>query len=68
MHAGFEEKEVWWEPLRLVIETSEEKFWGSVTQEETTAGLAEQQGEVEEPLKQEKTNNIHQCRQGPWLS
>ena len=27
-HAGFEEKEVWWEPLRLVIETSEEKLWG----------------------------------------
>ena len=46
-HAGLEEKEIWWEPLRLVIETSEEKFWGSDTQAETTAGLNEQQGEEE---------------------
>ena len=63
-HVGFEEKEVWWEPLRLVIETSEEKFWGSVTQDETTAGLVEQQGEAEEPPKQEKANKLSPMQAG----
>ena len=38
-HAGFEEKEIWWDPLRLVIETSEAKFWGNDSQAETVDGV-----------------------------
>ena len=50
--------------MRLVIETSEEKFWGSDTQAETTAGLNEQQGEEDVPPTREKSKKLSPMQAG----
>ena len=41
-HAGYVEREIWWEPLRVVIETSEEKSWKGVSCQETLNGVQQQ--------------------------
>ena len=63
-HAGLEEKEIWWDPLRLVIETSEAKFWGSDSQAETVEGLKEQQGAVAEPPASQSSKKLSAMQAG----
>ena len=45
-------------------ETSEEKFWGGDTQDETTSGLEEQQGEAEVQPRQEKSKKLSPMQAG----
>ena len=40
-HAGYEESETWWEPLRVVVELSEEKLWKGDTCEEIFEEIGE---------------------------
>ena len=63
-HAGFEGKGIWWDPLRLVIETSEAKFWGSDSQAETVDGLNQQQGEEEGSPASEKAKKLSPMQAG----
>ena len=43
-HAGYEEAEIWWEPLRVVIELSEEKLWKGDSCDEILEEIGENLG------------------------
>ena len=46
--AGFPQQEVWWAPLRKVIETSEQKFWGKEKEDDAKKELEDNGGSKED--------------------
>ena len=63
-HSGHVEKEVWWEPLRVVIDTSEEKSWNGLSSQETLQGVHQQLQEEQGPLPKRRSKKMSAMQVG----